>query len=231
MNRLQILFLLLSILHFTFLYGQQTSPDLNQMDGAGKKNGPWQAVYPNGKVRYQGQFNNDLPFGTFSYFDEEGKLKATNKFEPGGRIAHHTAFAPNGQRIAEGLFVNQQKDSVWRFYSDIDGALLAEETYKDGKREGLSVTYFPTTGKIAEEIYYHEDKKDGEWKKYFESGALMATGFYRNDLPEGEMIFYYPDSTTNTQGTYRNGLKFGVWKSWDEQGNLISEEDYREKKN
>jgi antitoxin component YwqK of YwqJK toxin-antitoxin module len=231
MSRLKMLVLMMAILPLSVLFGQQAAADLNQLDGAGKKFGPWQALYPNGEIRYKGQFNNDLPYGTFSYYDSEGHLKATNIFEPGGRIARHTAFAPNGQRIAEGLYVNQQKDSIWRFYSDVDGALLAEESYKDGKREGLSITYYPANGQIAEETHYRDDKKEGEWKKYFENGALMASGFYRDGLPEGEMVFYYPDSTLNTQGTYRNGLKYGVWKSWDEQGNLISAEDYKEKKN
>lgn len=214
-----------------FVFSQETAVDLNQVDVAGRKFGKWQGLYPDGKVRYEGQFVHDVPFGSFSYYDREGKLKAKNEFEPGGKRAHHTAYAPNGQVIAEGLFMNQQKDSVWKFFSDIDGALLSEESYISGQLDGWSISYFPATGNIAEKTFYSRGMKDGDWKKYFENGAPMASGTYSSDLPEGEMIFYFPDSTIQIQGNYRNGLKYGVWKTWDENGNLISEEDYKEKKN
>ena len=50
---------------FTFFLFSQ---DLNKTDANGKKQGDWKKYYENGFVRYQGQFKDDKPVGTFNYY-------------------------------------------------------------------------------------------------------------------------------------------------------------------
>ena len=54
------LILLLSCVPF-FSFSQS----INKVDAAGKKQGVWQKTYESGKLRYKGQFNNDIPNSLF----------------------------------------------------------------------------------------------------------------------------------------------------------------------
>ena len=46
----------------------------NKTDEKGRKQGKWSKAYPNGQVRYSGEFKDDKEVGTFSYYSKDGKL-------------------------------------------------------------------------------------------------------------------------------------------------------------
>ena len=46
----------------------------------GKRDGHNLTFYPNGKVRYIGEYKNDLKFGEWSFYDENGNLTKTEKY-------------------------------------------------------------------------------------------------------------------------------------------------------
>ena len=50
----------------------QAQDSLNQTDKAGLKQGLWRKHYPNGNIRYEGNFSNDQPEGEFRYYHESG---------------------------------------------------------------------------------------------------------------------------------------------------------------
>ena len=65
---------------------------LNQTDSKGRKQGEWAKTYPKSRVyQYKGQFKDDKPIGTFTYYYESGKVKAV--------IKHDAAFG-NCRRVA-----------------------------------------------------------------------------------------------------------------------------------
>lgn len=67
--------------------------DVNRLDEHGQKTGPWEGHYPDGSLRYKGTFEKDRPTGTFSYYFEDGALRATNVFAPGGAKAFHQSYS------------------------------------------------------------------------------------------------------------------------------------------
>ena len=212
-----------------FILQAQNNPTVNQTDALGRKMGVWEARYPNGQLRYIGQFSQGKPVGEFKYFYESGKLRATNNFETNGLKAYHKAYAENGLLVAEGIYFDQKKDSIWRFYSDIDGKLLSEDEFADNLQHGISRTFFPDSGIPAEITTWQHGKKHGSWKSYFPDGMLKAEGFFKEDQPDGPIVFYHPDGKVFIRGNYHLGLKTGVWETFDEQGNLISKEEYKER--
>ena len=48
--------------------------DFNQTDSKGRRQGQWRDFYPNGQLRYEGEFKNNKCKGTFRYYDEQGNL-------------------------------------------------------------------------------------------------------------------------------------------------------------
>jgi len=91
-------------------------------------------------------------------------------------------------------------------------------------------------------------KKQGYWKKYDDQGKLKYEGTFYNNIPTGKFIYYYPNGTMKTlsiisdsgnvsniimyysngkvkaTGKYLKNIKDGIWKYYNEDEILISEE-------
>lgn len=202
------------------------SGEVNQLDDMGRKQGAWQAKFPNGKTKYEGQFHDDKPFGEFKYYYVSGALKAINSFGSNSLIAYNKSYFENGILMAEGKYIDQKKDSIWRFYSDVDSVLLSEESYSADLRDGMVKNYYPGTEQLSELIHYVKGIKEGEWVKYFEDGTVLLRGTYLHDVLVGEIIFNYPDGKLNIKGQYVNGYKDGKWLVYNADGSLDHEEFY-----
>ena len=122
--------------------------------------------------------------------------------------------------MADGKFVHRQKDSVWNYYSDVDGKRVASETYQEGVKEGPSIIYYPESGKIFEWTTYHLGHKWGVWKKYFPDGRLSQEGFYLNDTLMGDFKVFFLNGKLQMKGSYKNGLQNGFWLFYDSTGQI-----------
>ena len=109
------------------------SQGINKTDAKGKKQGEWKKLYENGFVRYQGQFKDDKPFGTFNYYFDTGKPSLIMNYD--GVIARTLAFYDEGKIKAKGNYVNQKKDSIWIYYS-LAGYKVSEELHVNGLKQG-----------------------------------------------------------------------------------------------
>lgn len=200
---------------------------VNQTDGNGLKQGKWTKTYANGVTRYEGQFKKDMPYGEFKNYYISGVLKAVTNYSADGIIANTKTFHENSKPLAEGKYVNQMKDSIWNYFSDVNGELISKETYNNGKLNGPSLTFYPESEKVAESIEYKNDLKEGDFKKYFPNGSIMTEGKYKNNQLEGNFILYFPNGKIQLKGKYKNGRQIGNWSYFDEDGNKVNEEDFR----
>lgn len=204
------------------------SQEFNQTDSKGRRQGAWRDFYPNGQLRYEGQFKNDKCKGTFRYYDEQGNLQATNEFEKSGEYALNKTYSPNGRLIATGYYLNQKKDGEWKYYDKNTGQLLLVEENKEGKVHGWSKLYNPNNGVLAEETQYVNGVPEGQCRKYSDTGVLIMECYYHNGLLEGSTKTYYPSTSIKEEGQYTKGQKTGVWKTYNEDGDVIAEEAFGE---
>lgn len=51
---------------------------------------------------------------------------------------------------------------------------------------------------------------------------------YKKGICEGKAIFFHPNGKPKCIGTYHNGNMNGLWKFWDENGNLTHEISYKD---
>jgi antitoxin component YwqK of YwqJK toxin-antitoxin module len=202
--------------------------NFNQVDSKGRRQGQWRGFYPNGQLRYEGVFKNDKCKGTFRYYDEQGKLKATNEFDKSGEKALNKTYALNGKVIATGYYLNQNKEGEWKYYDPNSGQLRLVEDNVNGKVHGWSRIFNPNNGVLAEETHFVEGQPEGQCKKYSDSGALIMECQYHNGLLEGPTKTYYPSSAIKEEGQYIKGQKAGVWKTYNEEGDVIAEEAFGE---
>ncbi len=191
-----------------------------------EKNGPWQNIYPNGKIKTQGQFQQGVPFGEFIHFFEDGKTKAMVNFSNSGTVTRSTTYYPSGNTMTTGKYINKLKDSIWNYYADSTDKLVSTENYILGKLEGESITYYPGKNQVAEIVPYKNGIKQGPLLKYFPDGSLMTRGNYKNGQLDGDFFLYYPDGKPQLTGTYCNGEQCGDWVYYDENGKKMKYEDF-----
>lgn len=199
---------------------------LNRIDSKGKKQGPWKK-YENGILIYEGQFENDVPKGTFRYYFPNGKLKSVSEFISGVSKVKVVTYHENGNIASEGMFIDQQKDGLWKYYSDKQ-VVLSEENYKLGQKNGQFITYSVDGYKLQVENFVN-GKLDGEFKKYYDKEELFMVQHYINGKLNGETVVYYPGKVVSQKGLYYNNLKTGVWEASDRDGKLRKTEEYGKK--
>ena len=204
------------------------SQDFNKTDSKGRRQGTWRGFYPNGQLRYEGQFKNDKCKGTFKYYDEQGNLKATNEFDKSGEKALNKTYAPNGRMIATGYYQNQKKEGEWKYFDEASGQLRLVEDNKEGKVHGWSKLYNPNNGVLAEETQYVEGQPEGQCRKYSNTGTLLMECQYHKGRLEGPTKTYYPSTALKEEGQYANGEKVGLWKTYNEDGEVIAEDTFGE---
>lgn len=197
--------------------------ELNQTDANGLKQGNWKKTYSNGRVRYEGQFKDDKPFGVFHYYYEDGSLQATNNHIGDGTVASHM-YHKNGKIKAKGLYREQLKDSLWQYFNDQE-KLVLEETYVLDTLNGSQKTYYEN-GQLGEETTYNHGIKDGVWQKFFENGKPWVEATYVNGNLHGKFVMYNDDGKRKFQGTYWKGIRTGTWLIFNENGSVKTQDVY-----
>ena len=170
---------LLFLLAFSFSVNAQ---DINLLNSNGKKQGVWKKTYENGKIRYTGTFNNDIPVGIFYYY-KSGELQLEKEFFHQGKTAATYIFYKNGNLKASGLYVNELKDSTWNYFNR-DSVLILQEVYSTGKLNGVVKTFY-------DEVLFMKKKLtnnilNGAWKQYFLNGKIKLEGIYKRVKDMGD---------------------------------------------
>ena len=86
--------------------------NINQIDINGKKQGDWIKYDDNGKLRYKGQFIDDIPSGVFKYYYDTGELKLEKEYFHKGSAAATHIFYKNGDIKASGTLTIQEQGKV-----------------------------------------------------------------------------------------------------------------------
>ena len=202
------------------LGGLQMVSGQNQLDSQGRKTGHWKADHPNGKTLYEADFKEGLPVGTMIRYYESGVVRARMMFDSTGIRNYTRMFYPTGKPAAEGWFVNQQKDSVWTYYSPMDGTVRIREPYQKGQLHGIVRNYYPN-GRISEELTWEQNHKQGPWKQFYITGTPRLNGNYRDDRLNGSYEVFFGNGEPKIKGEYLDNQTHGTWSYYDESGTEV----------
>jgi antitoxin component YwqK of YwqJK toxin-antitoxin module len=201
--------IILDTLRVVYIYAD-TGKALNRFDKFGHKQGLWEQKYTNGNIRYKGHFKDDKPIGVFKYFYESNdSLRILAVYSENGKVARAHEYYFTGAMASEGKYVNQQKDSVWKLFDDVQ-KLRAKDQYANGKKEGKSLMFYPD-GNVLESKMWHNDLENGTWQQFFEDGTLKVEGTYVDGKLEGPASFYNAEGHLEIKGNYHNDVKDGRW--------------------
>lgn len=202
---------------------------INEVDSNGHKQGFWRKSDSLGNKIYEGHFKDGVPSGEFRYFYPDGRVKAVSVYSINGKRARTTTYFPNGMKMAAGNYLNEKKDSIWQFFSKLDGTLLSEEEYRAGLKNGVSRAYF-LQGGTAEISTWKEGIREGLWEEYYSDGKIKSRGTFRNNEKEGHFHAFYLSGKPLLSGQYSKGHQNGTWIYYDENGIISKQETYEDGK-
>ena len=98
-------------------------------------------------------------------------------------------------------------------------------------KDGVFTEWYP--GKKQIKFQGGQDElgnRDGKWTFYAENGTELSFTLYDHGKKEGFSLVKYPNGRIHYRGEYQNDEMIGLWSTYDENGNLITEKEYGERK-
>ena len=98
-------------------------------------------------------------------------------------------------------------------------------------KDGVFTEWYP--GKKSIKFQGGQDElgnRDGKWTFYAENGTELSFTLYNHGKKEGFSLVKYPNGRIHYRGEYQNDEMIGLWSTYDEKGNLISEKEYGDRK-
>ncbi len=202
-------------------------PTPNLTDAQGRKQGSWSRTWADSpQLRYTGQFKDDRPVGSFTYFSTDGKVESIVDHYPDGSGGHARHYHPNGRLMAEGRYVGQAKDSIWTYFTP-DGSRRSVESWAKGRQHGEQLTWFADGG-LAERITYANGEQDGVHEQFFPGGQVKYRGTFVRGLGDGTFTWYHPNGVKEIEGRMVNGDRDGIWYHFLENGKVQVQMVYRQ---
>ena len=190
----------------------------NQTDANGLRQGLWKKQYPNGKLMYEGYFNDDKPVSKWKRYHEGGQIKAIINYHGASDTATAQLFDEWGRKIAEGDFVNEKKEGIWIVYSE--NRKVADENYHNGLKDGVCCKYYDS-GELLEKSEWKNGKQEGKYQVYYKTGEPYMQCKYSNNQRNGLCLSYFRNGKLEMEANYKNSLRTGSWKFYNDDGELL----------
>ncbi len=98
-------------------------------------------------------------------------------------------------------------------------------------KDGIYYEWYPGKKQVKYKGPQDENKmRHGIWNFYSENGVELSVTMYNHGKKEGYTIVKYPNGTLHYRGEYLNDEMVGLWTTYDEKGNIISEKDFGQPK-
>lgn len=177
-------------------------------------------------------------------FDEEGILLEEQYYVNNQRDSLTTRYHKNGKIAQQINYVDGKENGKSLEFAE-DGRLITTYKYEHGftssiekvnryndenKKVGVWKEFYPD-GTIKKEEEFKNGVSDGLVKEYDRNGSLQnlkkyEDGIIQEDAPElffiDLYIEYHPDGSEKLVGGKKNGLKQGLFREFDQKGNIIN---------
>ena len=211
----------------------------------GKRDGMWISFWNNGNTQDEGKFKDGNPHGLFESYYRNGQLKERKTYKEGREEGLVEQFNENGHLEYKGNYRDGKQHGLSEWF-DKNSQLRYRGNYKQGEQEGLHET-FRDDGQYERRIingnYSYEDHgysvfvtSEGEYyldlyEVFDKDGELLVRKDFKNReeyRKENYFESYHDGHVLMSNGYYKNKKKDGIWKHYDNGGNLTLTEVYKE---
>ncbi|QHT70004.1 hypothetical protein GXP67_26840 [Rhodocytophaga rosea] len=126
-----------------------------------------------------GNYVNSVKDGEFLFFEPDGKLSYSHKYER-GKMLIYAYFYENENKKTEITFNNSKISEIREWY---DNGKLKADTKKDKQ------LFWYENGQMQLEKNYNSNLLDGLVMSWYEDGQLQYKGYWRNNVPEDKCLF------------------------------------------
>ena len=175
----------------------------------GKPDKYWKTYYENGKIRTEGNRKKFELDSLWKFYNDKGQLNSTLEYKTG-------------------------KKNGWK--STYDSLIISKEYFINDEKQGASYTYYPS-GKTKEEISFEKGKQEGKAYKYSENtdSLIIEISTYKNGIlkgkesinsidksgkKQGAWKWFYANKTIKAEGSFKDDLLNGYYKTYDSTGQL-----------
>lgn len=204
----------------------------------------WKFYSLEGVLTWTYSYENDLKNGCATRFDSTGVKSQESYYVDGVKQGEEIYFFPDGRIKRESFFVDGKESGIALEYGE-DGIIVSEEEYlngylrsiekfnqfdEEGNKTGKWRSYHDN-GVLKSEISYKAGLMDGTAKQFDEDGKLtdinqMDNGNVASD-PGGVVMIdlykeYHDNGKVKLVGGFKNGLKSGIFREYDRDGELVN---------
>lgn len=218
-----------------------TSEKVMAVDTFPKCTGKYKIVYPDGKLKAEGNYINGNFDGPFKLYYFDGSVESSYIYKRGDIDSTYTSYYYGGKKHSEGSFHYGEKTGEWKVY-DEDGRLSSVTNYIADETNGEKTYYFET-GVKDYAGNYKAGVLAGISKKYDPDGSLAYQINFSNDnaisysylgtdgklVPDKPIDFtnglikaYFQNGKQSRECTYSDGLKNGTDAIYYTNGQLRS---------
>jgi antitoxin component YwqK of YwqJK toxin-antitoxin module len=146
-----------------------------------------------GQVIEKFYLNKDsLKFGTYTSYDEEGRLFEKSQYKKDELDGLRTIFFANGEVEIQENYKDGVMDGDYKSFYD-NGNVNLVATYTEGKMQGLVKRYY-SSGELMEEVTFVDNEENGPFKEYHKNGKVKWEGQYKDGDNEYGTIKMYDES-------------------------------------
>lgn len=209
----------------------------------GKSDSLWQFFTSEGILLSTYEYQNDMKNGCATLFDSLGNKSQESYYVDDKKQGEELWYFADG-KIRKRINFEDDKEAGLAFEYNEEGIVVVEEEYKNGylrnkelfnqldengAKTGKWRTYF-ANGNIETEINYKGGKKDGTSKAFDIDGKLVDINKMKGDTvasdPGGVVMIdlykeYHPNGKVKFMGGLNKGLKSGIFREFDIDGNMI----------
>jgi len=170
-------------------------------DGGSRNHGPYAEQRPDGTKYCEGQYEDGLRVGLWTFWHRGGQVAKTGHYKQG------------------------KPEGTWTFFGE-DGSKQRVENYAAGRREGTWISYHPN-GKPARQEEYQAGKRHGVWIEWYADGTKQVENHLSEDELDGVQMLWHRNGRPARQMEFKRGRRDGHFISWNEQGEKLSDLVYR----
>ncbi|MBQ3666500.1 MAG: toxin-antitoxin system YwqK family antitoxin [Elusimicrobiaceae bacterium] len=180
----------------------------------------------NGKLKTEAVYKNNKLNGQLVRYTDDGKLLCKETYENGilKGPAEYYSYRKDDFLCTRCNYKNAVLDGELTL-SQANGTLRERALYTKGRLHGPRTTFYSTGDKEAIETW-SEGKLQGERTLFFPTGQVWCKENYRNGRLDGERTEFYIHQKPRLQEFYSEGLLDGKRAMYDEQGHLLTSEEY-----
>jgi antitoxin component YwqK of YwqJK toxin-antitoxin module len=194
-------------------------------------------LYQNGQVKEIIKLKNNKKHGTQKHFSNAGVLLSEINYKNGLLCGTHVTFNNEGKIIEKKQYrVSPTKQTSWlhgKYLLYSGKVIITKGLYKDSLKDGKWFEYY-NNGTLKSLIEYKNGIQKGTQINYNNNGEVQYRCNYAESLEQGKKVAVkhgsfvsYYNKQVSSEGAYNMGKKTGLWREYNQKGELYREIFYK----